>query len=98
MLSDFNYLVQRHDGPLRGYLRRLVDDAAVADDGSDEALYVKAVDIVARERRASTSFVQRRLQIGYNRAARLVEMMEEAGVVSPANRVGKREVLIGEPS
>ncbi len=68
------------------------------DDGSDEALYIKAVDIVARERRASTSFIQRRLQIGYNRAARLIELMEEAGIVSPANRVGKREVLVGEPS
>jgi S-DNA-T family DNA segregation ATPase FtsK/SpoIIIE len=49
--------------------------------------------IVPRERKASTSFVQRHLQIGYNRAARLIERMEREGVVSPANHVGKREVL-----
>jgi DNA segregation ATPase FtsK/SpoIIIE, S-DNA-T family len=64
--------------------------------GSDEArdeLYDKAVALVCRERKASTSFVQRHLQIGYNRAARLIERMEREGVVSPANHVGKREVL-----
>jgi S-DNA-T family DNA segregation ATPase FtsK/SpoIIIE len=51
---------------------------------------------VARERKASTSFIQRYLQIGYNRAARIIEEMERQGVVSPANRVGKREVLISD--
>lgn len=64
------------------------------EDGGEE-LYDEAVAIVAREGKASTSFIQRHLQIGYNRAARIIEQMEKEGVVSPANRVGKREVLIG---
>ena len=60
---------------------------------SDE-LYDRAVALVAREGRASTSFIQRHLQIGYNRAARIIEQMEKSGVVSAANHVGKREVLV----
>jgi S-DNA-T family DNA segregation ATPase FtsK/SpoIIIE len=60
--------------------------------GEDE-LYDQAVALVCRERKASTSFVQRHLQIGYNRAARLIERMEAEGVISQANHVGKREVL-----
>jgi DNA segregation ATPase FtsK/SpoIIIE, S-DNA-T family len=64
------------------------------DDGeSGDMLYRQAVTIVCREGKASTSFVQRHLQIGYNRAARIIERMETEGVVSPANHVGKREVL-----
>ncbi|BBK34750.1 DNA translocase FtsK [Allostella humosa] len=63
------------------------------DDGDADGLYEQAVQIVIRERKASTSFIQRHLQIGYNRAARLVERMEGAGVISSANHVGKREVL-----
>jgi S-DNA-T family DNA segregation ATPase FtsK/SpoIIIE len=58
-------------------------------------LYEQAVAVVAREGKASTSFIQRHLQIGYNRAAKLIEQMEKDGVVSQANHVGKREVLIG---
>ena len=65
---------------------------------SSDALYDEAVALVAREGKASTSFVQRHLQIGYNRAARIVEQMEREGVVSPANRVGRREVLVGDHS
>jgi len=57
------------------------------------AAYDKAVALVCRERKASTSFVQRHLQIGYNRAARIIERMEAEGIVTPANHVGKREVL-----
>jgi DNA segregation ATPase FtsK/SpoIIIE, S-DNA-T family len=61
--------------------------------GSGDQLYDQAVALVCRERKASTSFVQRHLQIGYNRAARIIERMEAEGVVSAANHVGKREVL-----
>jgi S-DNA-T family DNA segregation ATPase FtsK/SpoIIIE len=60
----------------------------------ENALYDQAVAVVAREGKASTSFIQRHLQIGYNRAAKLIEQMEKEGVVSPANHVGKREVLV----
>ena len=73
--------------------------ASVAAGGTKEdALYDEAVALVAREGKASTSFVQRHLQIGYNRAARIIERMEAEGVVSKANRVGRREVLIGDVS
>ncbi|HEY9163841.1 MAG TPA: DNA translocase FtsK 4TM domain-containing protein [Magnetovibrio sp.] len=74
-------------------------DTPVAGGGSKEdGLYDEAVALVAREGKASTSFVQRHLQIGYNRAARIIERMEAEGVVSKANRVGRREVLIGDVS
>jgi DNA segregation ATPase FtsK/SpoIIIE, S-DNA-T family len=60
-----------------------------------DALYDKAVALVCQEQKASTSFIQRHLQIGYNRAARIMEQMEKQGVVSSANHVGKREILAG---
>ena len=68
----------------------------LTDSGPDgeRGLYEQAVSLVAREGKASTSFIQRHLQIGYNRAARLIEQMEKDGVVGPANHVGKREVLL----
>ena len=73
--------------------------APVAGGGNaDDALYDQAVALIAREGKASTSFIQRHLQIGYNRAARIIERMEAEGVVSKANRVGRREVLIGDVS
>ena len=62
-------------------------------DGEKDELYNKAVDIIKAEGKASTSFLQRKLQIGYNRAARIIEMMEKEGVVGQANHVGKREIL-----
>lgn len=76
-------------------------DNAFGDDGggggSGDDLYDRAVAVVTRDRKASTSYVQRRLQIGYNRAASLIERMEQEGVVSPANHAGKRDVLAGPP-
>ena len=63
-----------------------------ADEGKDE-LYTKAVEIIKKEGKASTSFLQRKLQIGYNRAARIMETMEKEGIVGQANHVGKREIL-----
>jgi S-DNA-T family DNA segregation ATPase FtsK/SpoIIIE len=67
-------------------------DYSSGGSGDDE-MYDRAVAVVCRERKASTSFVQRHLQIGYNRAARIVERMETEGVISRANHAGKREVL-----
>jgi len=64
-------------------------------DGED-ALYDQAVAIVIKDRKCSTSYIQRKLAIGYNKAARLVEQMEDEGVVSSANHVGKREILVPE--
>ncbi|WP_240791331.1 DNA translocase FtsK 4TM domain-containing protein [Roseomonas sp. AR75] len=63
----------------------------------EASLYDRAVELVTREGKASTSFLQRHLGIGYNRAAKLIEQMEKEGVVSPANHVGKREVLAPGP-
>lgn len=62
----------------------------------EDALYDQAVAIVIKDRKCSTSYIQRKLAIGYNKAARLVEQMEEEGVVSAANHVGKREILVPE--
>jgi S-DNA-T family DNA segregation ATPase FtsK/SpoIIIE len=77
------------------------EDGAVFDGtsmGSDGAgdLFAQAVAIVKRDRKASTSYIQRRLQIGYNRAASLMERMELEGIVGQANHAGKREILIEE--
>ena len=71
------------------------EEAASQMSGAGDELYDKAVALIAREGKASTSFIQRHLQIGYNRAACIIERMEAEGIVSQANRVGRREVLIG---
>lgn len=60
---------------------------------NDEEMYQQAVEVVVRDRKASTSYLQRMLKTGYNRAAQLIEQMESEGIVGPANHVGKREVL-----
>jgi S-DNA-T family DNA segregation ATPase FtsK/SpoIIIE len=73
-----------------------MEESLPASGGSaGDDLYDQAVALIASEGKASTSFIQRHLQIGYNRAARIIEQMEKEGVVSKANRVGRREVLIG---
>ena len=69
------------------------DSGTGGDATKGDTLYDQAVALVCRERKASTSFVQRHLQIGYNRAARIVDKMEADGVISSANHVGRREVL-----
>jgi S-DNA-T family DNA segregation ATPase FtsK/SpoIIIE len=84
------------------YIDAITDDNAggFGDDEHDEAknsgdeLYDRAVAFVARERKASTSFIQRQFRIGYNRAATIIDKMEKEGVIGAANHVGKREVLV----
>ena len=71
------------------------DKTSMGDDDSDD-LYEKAVKVVMRDKKCSTSYIQRRLSIGYNRAASLVERMEQEGIVGPANHVGKRAIIAGE--
>uniref|UniRef100_UPI003B3A77FE FtsK/SpoIIIE domain-containing protein n=1 Tax=Bosea sp. (in: a-proteobacteria) TaxID=1871050 RepID=UPI003B3A77FE len=74
------------------------EDGAVFDQGSfgesGGDLYDQAVQVVLRDKKASTSYIQRRLQIGYNRAASIMERMENEGIVGPANHAGKREILV----
>lgn len=94
------------------YLGTVTEDADEADDAEEEDtavfdksamgeddtadLYEKAVKVVLRDKKCSTSYIQRRLSIGYNRAASLVERMEQEGIVGPANHVGKRSIIMGE--
>lgn len=75
------------------------EDTAMAsmmdgEGGAEEDLYRQAKQIVIQDGKASTSYLQRRLKLGYNRAARMIDRMEEEGIVGPANHVGKREVLV----
>jgi len=76
-------------------LSNQTEDHSDSDKNNEQLdeLYETALEIIKSERKASTSFLQRKLQIGYNRAARIIDMMEEKGIVSKANHVGKREVL-----
>jgi DNA segregation ATPase FtsK/SpoIIIE-like protein len=69
----------------------------LGNGSSGDDLYDQAVAVVTRDRKASTSYIQRRLQIGYNRAASLIERMEKEGLVGPANHAGKRDILAGPP-
>jgi S-DNA-T family DNA segregation ATPase FtsK/SpoIIIE len=73
-------------------------DSPVFDQGEFGSgsgdLYDQAIAVVLRDKKASTSYIQRRLQIGYNRAASLMERMEKEGIVGPANHAGKRDILL----
>jgi S-DNA-T family DNA segregation ATPase FtsK/SpoIIIE len=84
-IEDVTEAPEENDGSI-------LSGIAGASEG-EKGLFDQAVDLVSREGKASTSFIQRHLQIGYNRAARLIEQMEKEGIVGPANHVGKREVL-----
>ncbi len=87
------------------YLEEIIEESdegegevygAPGTDNDSVDIYQRALHIVLTDRKASTSYIQRRLSIGYNRAATIIERMEQDGVVSPANHAGKREILIGE--
>ncbi|PZR92542.1 MAG: hypothetical protein DI537_13340, partial [Stutzerimonas stutzeri] len=69
------------------------DKTGMGQSESDDP-YEQAVAVVLRDKKASTSYIQRRLQIGYNRAASIMERMENEGIVGPANHAGKREILV----
>ena len=69
-------------------------DDDTGDMGDDDELYQEAIDVLKTSRRASTSMLQRRLRIGYNRAARIMELMEQKGVVGPENGAQPREILV----
>ena len=92
-----NYLRVQAEPDYIDEILNFVDEKDSGDTGSNngdkDELYQAALDIIRSEGKASTSFLQRKLQIGYNRAARIIDMMEADGIVSKANHVGKRDVL-----
>ena len=92
-----NYLRSQAEPNYIDEILNFVDQKEIGENVSNnenkDELYRTAIEIIKSEGKASTSFLQRKLQIGYNRAARIIDMMEEEGIVSKANHVGKREVL-----
>ena len=92
-----NFLRSQEEPDYVDEILNYVDEKEISEtsknDNDKDELYQSALEIIKSERKASTSFLQRKLQIGYNRAARIIDMMEEEGVVSKANHVGKRDVL-----
>ena len=91
-----NYLRSQAEPDYIDEILNFADEKEIEDNrnqGEKDELYQQAIDIIRAERKASTSFLQRKLQIGYNRAARIIDMMETDGIVSKANHVGKRDVL-----
>ncbi len=91
-----NFLRSQAEPDYVDEILNFADEKEIGDNpnqGEKDELYQQALEIIRSEGKASTSFLQRKLQIGYNRAARIIDMMEADGVVSKANHVGKREVL-----
>ena len=92
-----NFLRNQAEPDYVDEILNFADEKESSSDSKDnenlDELYNTALEIVKSERKASTSFLQRKLQIGYNRAARMIDQMEESGIVSKANHTGKREVL-----
>jgi len=92
-----NYLRSQAEPDYINEILDFADEKEFAENSSSnenkDELYQKAMEIIKSEGKASTSFLQRKLQIGYNRAARIIDMMEADGIVSKANHVGKRDVL-----
>ena len=91
------YLRSQAEPAYRDEILNFADEKEIGEGskkmGDKDELYQTAVEIIKSEGKASTSFLQRKLQIGYNRAARIIDMMESEGIVSKANHVGKRDVL-----
>ncbi len=91
-----NFLRSQAEPDYVDEILNFADEKEIGDSaniGDKDDLYQQAVDLIRSEGKASTSFLQRKLQIGYNRAARIIDMMEADGIVSKANHVGKRDVL-----
>jgi len=92
-----NYLRSQAEPDYIDEILNFADEKEVGENllgtNDKDELYQSALDIIRSESKASTSFLQRKLQIGYNRAARIIDMMEEEGIVSKANHVGKRDLL-----
>ncbi len=92
-----NYLRSQAEPDYIDEILSFADEKEISENTSNkndkDELYQAALDIIKSEGKASTSFLQRKLQIGYNRAARIIDMMEDDGIVSKANHVGKRDVL-----
>ncbi|GAB4574465.1 MAG: hypothetical protein Tsb008_12010 [Rhodothalassiaceae bacterium] len=93
-----DYMEEVTEEPEEGFDMPFLPGASSSSAEDDASLYDRAVDIVQRERRVSTSYIQRRLRIGYNRAASLIEDMERNGVISAPNHAGKREILTPDRS
>ena len=102
-MSDFeiekinNFIRSQADPDYVDEILNFVDEKEIGENfinnNDKDELYEAALNIIKSEGKASTSFLQRKLQIGYNRAARIIDMMESEGIVSKANHVGKRDVL-----